>query len=68
MFVDEVGMAGKQFMGNIASRFKHAKSFLQNSGEDVLGGLSFIVVGDSAQCPPIKDQAFYDTTSRADQD
>ena len=53
-------MIGRQMMGRIDSRLQQAKASL-NKHEEVLGGVSSVLVGDPAQCEAIVDQQIYDT-------
>lgn len=60
LFLDEMIMIGRQFMGRIDSRLNQAKAGL-NPFEASLGGVSSILSGDPAQCEAISDQQPYDT-------
>ena len=53
-------MIGRQMMGRIDSRLQQAKAGL-NDKEELLGGVSSVLVGDPAQCEAIMDQQIYDT-------
>ena len=60
LILDEMSMIGRQMMGRIDSRFHQAKAGLNNK-EELLGGVSSVLVGDPAQCEAIMDQQIYDT-------
>ena len=62
LFLDEVSMIGRQFMGRIDSRLCQAKGSWNVTGE-TLGGVSCVCVGDPAQCEAITDQQMYDRKS-----
>ena len=53
-------------MGKIDSRCNQAKVGGENPHGENLGGLSCVGVGDPAQCPPIKDDVFYDSSAHKD--
>ena len=53
-------MIGRQMMGRIDSRLQQAKAG-RNPTEELLGGVSSVLVGDPAQCEAIMDQQIYDT-------
>ena len=59
-------MLGRQFMGKINDRCSQAKLPADNPKGYNLGGMSCVSVGDPAQCPPIKDDVFYDTLPHKD--
>ena len=52
-------MVGRQFLGRIDSRLQQAKPDT-NVLREYLGGVSFVGVGDMAQCEAINDQQPYD--------
>jgi Cdc6-like AAA superfamily ATPase len=62
IFLDEVSMIGRQFMGRIDSRFNQAKAG-SNPTSASIGGVSFVLSGDPAQCEAISDHQMYDTTA-----
>ena len=55
-------MVGRQVKGRIDSRLEQATAG-RNEGEENLGGLSCVCVGDPAQCEAIMDQQIYDVRS-----
>ena len=59
-------MIGRQIMGKIDSRCDQAKDLAQNPHGEVLGYMSCVAVGDPAQCPPIRDDVFYDADPHRD--
>ena len=63
---DEISMLGRQIMGKIDDRCSQGKTAEQNPNGATLGGLSCVGVGDPAQCPPIKDDVFYDVHPHKD--
>ena len=66
LIFDEISMLGRQIMGKIDDRCAQAKSSFDNPRGESLGGLSCVGVGDPAQCPPIKDDVFYDVNPHKD--
>ena len=61
--VDEVSMVGRQMMGRIDSRLQQATPG-RNPDDEALGGLSYVSVGDPAQCEALFDQQIYDLDAR----
>ena len=59
ILVDEVSMFGRQFAGRADSRFAQGKAGGAHLDKR-LGGLSFVGVGDPAQCEALHDQQIYD--------
>ena len=59
-------MLGRQIMGKIDDRCAQAKPDAAALGHSTLGGMSSVAVGDPAQCPPIKDDVFYDDQPHKD--
>ena len=59
IFIDEISMIGRQFMGKIDSRTTQAKGG-PNVHQDTLGGMSCVCIGDPAQCEAMRDQQCYD--------
>ena len=62
LFLDEMSMIGRQFMGRIDSRLNQAKAG-SNAKSASLGGVSSVLSGDPAQCEAISDQQPYDTNA-----
>ena len=65
LFLDEMSMIGRQFMGRVDSRLNQANAGLNPTGAS-LGGVSSIFSGDHAQFEAISDQQPYDTCAHRD--
>ena len=66
LIFDEISMIGRQIMGNIDARCDQATSATANPRHHTLGAMSCVGVGDPAQCPPIKDEIYFNKEPHRD--
>ena len=59
-------MIGKQMMGKISSRCRQARGAADNPTDEDLGNMSAVLIGDPAQCPPIRDEPCFETEPHKD--